>query len=177
VFQVYYFPGQVGQGKVSWENLPKHALLRDKVLAAWPKDEAGWPKKLQPAEEAVYLAGLSEEERGTVVGLGGSQKAEVAWMDKHDIPYEELDVGEFGLKYLDMAAEQAKRSKLRKTFGGQVHTDPLLDLCVVSFCDSANKFDFQVSARLDNCVHKLPIFTHHTLIPFLAGRDGRRDKR
>mgnify|MGYP004191590953 CR=1 FL=1 len=113
---MYYFPGQVGQGKVSWEDLPKHALLRDKVLSAWPKDEAGWPKKLQPAEEAVYLAGLSEEERSTVVGLGGSQKAEVAWMDKHDIPYDELDVGEFGLKYLGMAAEQAKRGKLRKNF-------------------------------------------------------------
>ena len=113
---MYYFPGQVGQGKVSWEDLPKHALLRDKVLSAWPKDEAGWPKKLEPAEEAVYLAGLSEEERSTVVGLGGSQKAEVAWMDKHDIPYDELDVGEFGLKYLGMAAEQAKRGKLRKKF-------------------------------------------------------------
>ena len=58
---MYYFPGQVGQGKVSWEDLPKHALLRDKVLSAWPKDDAGWPKKLQPAEEAVYLAGLSEQ--------------------------------------------------------------------------------------------------------------------
>jgi hypothetical protein len=102
---VYYFPGQVGQGNVRWEDLPKHALLRDKVLSAWPKDEAGWPKKLQPAEEAVYLAGLSEEERSTVVGLGGSQKAEVAWMDKHNIPYEELDVGEFGLKYLGMAED------------------------------------------------------------------------
>ena len=153
VFQVYYFPGQVGQGKVSWEDLPKHALLRDKVLSAWPKDDAGWPKKLQPAEEAAYLAGLSEEERSTVVGLGGSQKAEVAWMDKHGIPYDELDVEEFGLKYLGMAAEQAKGNKLRKKFtrkatyslfGGQVHTSPLLDVCVVSFCGSANKFDFQV---------------------------------
>jgi hypothetical protein len=155
VFQVYYFPGQVGQGKVSWEDLPKHALLRDKVLSAWPKDKAGRPKKLEPAEEAVFLDGLSEEERSTVAGLGGSQKAEVAWMDKHDNPYDELDVGEFGLKYLGMAAEQAKRNKLRNNFtrkatyslfGGQVHTDPLLNLCVVSFCGSANKFDFQVSA-------------------------------
>jgi hypothetical protein len=154
VFQVFYFPGQIGQGKVRWEDLPKHALLRDKVLLAWPRDEDGCPKKLQPAEEAAYLAGLSEEERSTVVGLGGSQKAEVAWMDKHNILYEELNVGEFGLKYLGMAAEQAKRRKLRKKFtrkatyslfGGQVHTSPLLDLCVVSFCGSANKFDFQVS--------------------------------
>jgi hypothetical protein len=157
VFQVFYFPGQVGQGKVRWEDLPKHAQLRDKVLSAWPKDAAGWPKKLEPAEEAVYLAGLSEDERSTVVGLGGSQKAEVAWMDKHNIPYEELDVGEFGLRYLSMVAEQAKRSKLRRKFsrkatyalfGGQVHTEPVFNFCVVSFCGSANKFDFQVGAFL-----------------------------
>jgi hypothetical protein len=122
-------------------------------MSAWPKDDAGWPKKLEPTEEAVYLAGLSEGERTTVIGLGGSQKAEVAWLEKHGIPYEELDVGEFGLKYLGIAAEQAKRSKGRKKFtrkatyalfGGKVHTQPLLDICVVSFCGSANKFDFQV---------------------------------
>jgi hypothetical protein len=109
----------------------------------------------------VYVAGLSEEERSTVVGLGGSQKAEVAWMDKHDIPYEELDVGEFGLRYLSMVAEQAKRSKLRKKFsrkatyalfGGMVHTEPVLNFCVVSFCGSANKFDFQVGPCLQHFV-------------------------
>jgi hypothetical protein len=141
VFQVYYFPGQVGQGKVSWEDLPKHALLRNKVLSAWPKDdETGGPKKLQPAEEAAYLAGLSEEERSTVVGLGGSQKAQVAWLDKHEIPYEELDVGEFKLR------KKFTRKATYSLFGGQVHTDPLLDVCVLSFHGSAYKFDFQVSA-------------------------------
>jgi hypothetical protein len=131
------------------------------VMSNWPKDDAGWPKKLKPAEEAVHLAGLSEEERHTLVGLGGSQKAEVAWLDKHDIPYEEFDVDEFGLKYLGMVAKEASRSKTRQKFnrkftyslfGGQVHIKPVLELCVVSFCGSANKFDFQVSPRSYPCL-------------------------
>ena len=62
----------------------------------WPKDEAGWPKKLTPAEEVEYLDGLTEEERRSVVGLGGSQKAEVAWLEKMGYAYEELDVRDFG---------------------------------------------------------------------------------
>jgi hypothetical protein len=32
------------------------------------------------------------EERHIVSGLGGSQKAEVAWLDKHGILYKEVDV-------------------------------------------------------------------------------------
>jgi hypothetical protein len=38
---VYYFPGQVGQGKIKWADAAAQALLRDKVLGNWPKDEAG----------------------------------------------------------------------------------------------------------------------------------------
>jgi hypothetical protein len=38
---VYYFPEQVGQGKIKWEDAAAQALLRDKVLGKWPKDEAG----------------------------------------------------------------------------------------------------------------------------------------
>jgi hypothetical protein len=92
---VYYFPGQVGQGKIKWEDAAAHALLRDKVLGNWPKDEAGWPKTLSREDEAAYVGGLVDEERHAVSGLGGSQKAEVAWLDYHNIPYKEVDVLDF----------------------------------------------------------------------------------
>ena len=35
-----------------------------------------------------------------MVGLGGSQKAEVAWLDAQGIMYEELDVSQFSLEYV-----------------------------------------------------------------------------
>ena len=54
---VYYFPSQVGQGKIKWEDAASHALLRDKVLGNWPKDEAGWPKTLSEEDEAAYMSG------------------------------------------------------------------------------------------------------------------------
>ena len=91
---------QVGQGKIKWKDCPEQALLRDEVMAAWPKDAAGWPKKMSARDEAHYVARLSERERHCVVGLGGSQKAEVAWLDAQGIPYEELDVDQFILEYL-----------------------------------------------------------------------------
>jgi hypothetical protein len=92
---VYYFPGQVGQGKIKWEDAAAHALFRDKVLDNWPKDEAGWTKTLSKKEESAYIEGLIAEEKHAVSGLGGSQKAEVAWLDKHGIPYKEVDVRDF----------------------------------------------------------------------------------
>jgi hypothetical protein len=92
---VYYFPDQVGQGKIKWEDAAAHALLRDKVLGNWPKGEAGWPKTLSTEDEAAYVGGLAAEERHAISGLGGSQKAEVAWLDYHDIPYKEVDVLDF----------------------------------------------------------------------------------
>jgi hypothetical protein len=126
--QVFFFPGQVsrtvtadanirrdllpglmhqvGQGKIKWDDCAEQALLRDKVMGAWPKDDAGWPKKMSAGDEAAYVAGLSEKERHCVVGLGGSQKAEVAWLDAQGIPYEELDVGEFSLKYMTLVQSE-----------------------------------------------------------------------
>jgi hypothetical protein len=100
--QVFFFPGQVGEGKIRWEDCAEKALLRDEVMAAWPKDDAGWPKRMSTEEEAAYAAGLPAEERHCIVGLGGSQKAEVAWLDAHEIPYEQLDVGRFSLDYLKL---------------------------------------------------------------------------
>jgi hypothetical protein len=100
--QVFFFPGQVGEGKIKWADCAEKALLRDEVMAAWPKDDAGWPKRMSTEEEAAYAAGLPAEERHCIVGLGGSQKAEVAWLDAHEIPYEQLDVGRFSLDYLKL---------------------------------------------------------------------------
>ena len=55
---VYFFPGQVAQGRVKWEDLPTAQL---------------WDG----------------------VGLGGSQKGEVAYLDKMGYPYEMRDVSKF----------------------------------------------------------------------------------
>jgi hypothetical protein len=46
-------------------------------------------------DEEVYVRGLASDERHAVSGLGGSQKAEVAWLDKHGISYKEVDVRDF----------------------------------------------------------------------------------
>jgi hypothetical protein len=106
---VYYFPGQVGQGKIKWEDAAAHALLRDKVLGNWPKDEAGWPKTLSRKDEAAYVGGLVVEERHAVSGLGGSQKAEVAWLDYHNIPYKEVDVLDF---FIEEDSDYGRRKSL-----------------------------------------------------------------
>jgi hypothetical protein len=50
---------------------------------------------MSPDEEARFLETLSEEERHCVVGLGGSQKAEVAWMEANGIAFERHDVEMF----------------------------------------------------------------------------------
>jgi hypothetical protein len=132
--QVFFFPGQVGQGKIKWDDCAEQALLRDKVMGAWPKDDAGWPKKMSAADEAEYVAGLSEKERHCVVGLGGSQKAEVAWLDAHGISYEELDVGAFSFQYLTLfqserAAEAGSAAitpdVLQQSAGHEMHTNPM----------------------------------------------------
>merc|ERR1712232_1249705 len=56
--EVYYFQGEVGLGKVSWE-------------------------------------GLATTNNWDGVGLGGSQKCEVAFLEKEGIPYEEFDSSVF----------------------------------------------------------------------------------
>jgi hypothetical protein len=115
---VYYFPGQVGQGKIKWEDAASHALLRDKVLGNWPKDDTGWPKTLSKEDEAAYVGGLVAEERHAVSGLGGSQKAEVAWLDYHNIPYKEVDVLDF-IEEDPVATPQAKGAKKPSLKSGQ----------------------------------------------------------
>ena len=55
------------------------------------------------AEEVLFMASLSEEERRFVEGhkgLGNSQKAEVAWLEREGIKYEEVDVREYARRSL-----------------------------------------------------------------------------
>jgi hypothetical protein len=100
--QVYYFCGQKGQGKVRWEDCPKLAKLRDEVYALWPKDASGFTDSAMQTDEASMWEALetklgrtlTEEERHTQVGLGGSQKAEVAWLDKNGFEYEDVDTAD-----------------------------------------------------------------------------------
>ena len=94
-FQVFYFNGQVGQGEIDWKDCAKHSLLRDRVMDKRPKDEAGWPKTMSAEEDAHFLETLSEEEQHCMVGLGKSQKAEVAWMKANGIAFERHDVEQF----------------------------------------------------------------------------------
>jgi hypothetical protein len=78
--QVYYFRGQCGQGKVEWKDLVEHSRLCDNVLS-------GLPKSKQAAIRATQQYPFD--------GLGGSQKGEVAWLDKMGFTYEEKDIGPF----------------------------------------------------------------------------------
>eukprot|EP01062_Namystynia_karyoxenos_P018253 TRINITY_DN16785_c0_g4_i3.p1 TRINITY_DN16785_c0_g4~~TRINITY_DN16785_c0_g4_i3.p1 ORF type:complete len:1756 (+),score=481.58 TRINITY_DN16785_c0_g4_i3:92-5269(+) len=73
--RVYFFKGEVGQGKLRWDDLPVDDL---------------WGTPTQPA-----------------VGLGGSQRVEVAWLDSQHIPYDELDVSE-------LVGEEAAREPRRR---------------------------------------------------------------
>jgi hypothetical protein len=126
-FRVFYFPGQVGKGKVKWDQIAEHALLRERVMKACPKDDAGWPKKMSPDEEGVYLSGLSEKERHCVSGLGGSQKAEVAWLDQHGIEYEELDVADFTTQYSSVFAESLTKTKKARKEKSRLNRKPTED--------------------------------------------------
>lgn len=78
--KVYYFPGEVGYGEVLWRKLAAHSLLRARVMASVPKSDEGWPKKLTETENKDFLATLTEEQKHCMVGLGGSQKGEVAYL-------------------------------------------------------------------------------------------------
>ena len=121
--QVYFVEGRNGQGKVaSWEALREDAIKRD---AFWPRrraflstlpesekrrlgglssaqrdDSAGERpgSERSDAEEMLFMASLSDEDRAYLEGhkgLGNSQKAEVAWLERENIPYEEVDVRDF----------------------------------------------------------------------------------
>ena len=123
--QVYYFEGRRGQGKVaSWAACREDAMRRDTFwprrrafLSSLPESEkvrlSGLSSRLRDdaagerpgsergdAEEALFMASLSASDRAYLEGgkgLGNSQKAEVAWLEREGIPYEEVDVRDLGM--------------------------------------------------------------------------------
>jgi hypothetical protein len=70
-------------------------------LSTTPRDDATGNKPGSARgdeEEALFMACLSAEERDFVElqrGLGNSQEAEVAWLEKMEYEYEEVDVRAF----------------------------------------------------------------------------------
>ena len=94
VLEVVYFAGEVGQGKVVWGNVTAESQLRDAVMAKrdrWAMIRGA----VMGDDEAAFIASLSAAERHCLCGLGGSQKAEVAWLDEMGYTYEELDVSTY----------------------------------------------------------------------------------
>ena len=65
---------------------------RDDAKGERPGSERG------DAEEALFMASLSSDDRAYLEGhkgLGNSQKAEVAWLEREGIPYEKVGVREY----------------------------------------------------------------------------------
>ena len=123
--QVYFCEGRRGEGKVaSWAAMREDAVKRDSFwprrrafllslpeaekvrlsgLSSRPRDDAAGERpgsERGDAEEALFMASLSASDRAYLEGgkgLGNSQKAEVAWLEREGIVYEEVDVRDFNL--------------------------------------------------------------------------------
>merc|ERR1719208_438529 len=117
---VVYSEGKTGCGKVpSWDECARDARKRDhfarkkdRFLRGLPTDEqrrlcgmssAERDDEFRPgsdradAKQSLFLASLSDDERDFLlghVGLGNSQKAEVAWLERMGFEYIEKDVRE-----------------------------------------------------------------------------------
>ena len=64
-------------------------------------------------EERLFMASLPEEDRQFLEGhkgLGNSQKAEVAWLEKQGYAYEEVDVRDFELPSVKGLASLVRRA-------------------------------------------------------------------
>jgi hypothetical protein len=121
--QVFFFEGRIAQGKIeSWDALSADAIQRKelassrrKFLKTLPAQDSARLDKLSSEarddakgeapgsergddEERLFVSHLSEDARCFYEGhkgLGNSQKAEVAWLDKMGYKYDELDVRNF----------------------------------------------------------------------------------
>jgi hypothetical protein len=118
--QIFYQAGYVGKGKAtSWELCAEESLRRDSLFARRQKFLRDVPEREKQLladlsgtarddsrgenpgsdrgdlEEKLFDASLSEADRAFLEahkGLGNSQKAEVAWLEKMGFEYEERDV-------------------------------------------------------------------------------------
>jgi hypothetical protein len=125
VLQVVYWEGKVGKGKIdAFDACSADARKRDELvqrreqfLQALPEEEKQLLQVLSAerrddskgevpgsergdAEEKLFVMSLPEEERHFLEGhkgLGNSQKAEIAWLEKCGYAYEEIDVRNFKL--------------------------------------------------------------------------------
>jgi hypothetical protein len=132
---VYYFHGKVGMGKIdSFESCCHDAMTRDsfgdrrqRFLQGLPQAEKDRLRELDSTqrddakgdepgsergdeEERLFMASLSDEDRAFLEGhkgLGNSQKAEVAWLEKCGYPYEECDVRDFDMGAANSASRHA----------------------------------------------------------------------
>jgi hypothetical protein len=118
---VFFWEGMSGEGKVdSWGSLADHALRRKTLrqrkdrfldeslsdleiqrineLSMSLRDDSTGSKPgsaRSDEEERLFMASVSEEDRcffRSQQGLGDSQKAEVAWLERMGYDYEEVDV-------------------------------------------------------------------------------------
>jgi hypothetical protein len=130
--QVFYHENKVGQGKIKrWEDLQLDAIKRNSfesrrrhflesllaeqkcrlnLLSDKPRDDSKGEKpgdERGDEEHRMFLAALSWDEDRQFLesheGLGGSQKAEVAWLERRfaetgnkGYRYAEVDVRHFG---------------------------------------------------------------------------------
>jgi hypothetical protein len=79
--QVYFFAGAVGEGRVDWAHLREHGRLHDAILEG-----------VSDQKERQHIVST---ELFPFDGLGQSQKAEVAWLEKQGYDFEMLDIGPF----------------------------------------------------------------------------------
>ncbi|CAE7609521.1 unnamed protein product [Symbiodinium natans] len=141
VLEVYYFVEHVGRGKVAsfnaagdenlkretlnqkqkrFEQSPEFKQALDAGLGNLSKDLRGDSSSPYSREvRRLFLASLPEPERRFLEdfeGLGNSQKAEVAWLERKGYAYQEVDVsvwlrGEGGETYVPAFAEQKVSQK------------------------------------------------------------------
>jgi hypothetical protein len=83
------------------QTLPPQEQARLEELSTKPRDDARgeMPGSVRgDEEERMFMLALSEDERSFCKGhkgLGNSQKAEVAWLEKVGCEYDEVDVRDF----------------------------------------------------------------------------------
>eukprot|EP00935_MAST-01C_sp_MAST-1C-sp1_P002244 g2244.t1 len=144
--RVFFWEGQRGKGKISsWDECAQAAkkrksyarqqslffrsLSKKQMLPGSFSTEAGSSKlfprtersEMDDEKERLFVASLSAEDRQyceSCIGLGNSQKAEVAWLEKRyqetgnaGFKYEEVDVREF------FAVQESTLTRLLPAFG------------------------------------------------------------
>jgi hypothetical protein len=99
--------------------LPEHGKQQLDLLSTERRDELQEQQpgsERQDEEERLFMESLPQVEREFLEshkGLGNSQKAEVAWLEKEGLEYEEIDVRDF------MRQEQAEIRKLTELVVGR----------------------------------------------------------